>query len=342
MERKCNYYSIDVTRALLTIILVLYHSFAPYGNAWPNPIDANNTTYWLLSKLIYNGFLEGFVLISGFCYAHSCSKRKFRIMPKVKRLMLPSFLWSIIWLLLFSNTNIDSPVFWYKAINGAGHLWFLPMLFCCFVLQNYMIKKSSPKIIVLLILVAILPYPNLPLHLNVCLHYLVYFNIGIYINKNYNTFISRIEAISTFHMSSLLILYICYLIASLYFKYGILETLSSSSLVLRAIKISIEHIIRMSQVLPMALIYFGIGVVSSRHLARTVCVGGGISNIAKLSFSIYILQEFILRIIYYKTCFCEYLGPILYPWCGFVLTFFISYILSNIFNHNKIFKIIIG
>lgn len=341
MEKECNYYSsIDITRALLTIILVLYHSFAPYGNAWPNPIDANNTTYWLLSKLLYNGFLEGFVLISGFCYAHSCSKRQFRIMPKVKRLMLPSFLWSIIWLLLFSNVNIDSPLFWYKAVNGAGHLWFLPMLFCCFVLQNYIIKKSSPKIIVLLILVSILPYPNLPLHLNVCLHYLVYFNIGIYLNKNYNTIVSRIEAISTFHKISLLILYSCYLITSLYFKYGILETISSSSLVLKAIKISIEHIIRISQVLPMALIYFSVGVVYSRHLARVR--GGGINNIAKFSFSIYILQEFILRFLYYKTSFCDYIGALLYPWCGFVLTFFMSYLLSSIFNHNKISKIIIG
>jgi len=142
-------------------------------------------------------------------------------------------------------------------------------------------------------------------------------------------------------MRLLLILYSCYLIASLYFKYGILEKVLSPSLVLSAIKISIEHIIRMSQVLPMALIYFGVGIVSSRHLVRIGVSGWG-SNIAKLSFSIYILQEFILRILYYKTCFCEYLGPLLYPWCGFVLTFFISYLLGYIFNHNKISKIIIG
>lgn len=341
MEKGFKYYSnIDITRAILTIVLVLYHAFAPYGNGWQNPINVSYTAYWWLSKLLYNGFLEGFVLISGFCYANSCSKHHFRIMPKFKRLMLPSLFWSVIWLLLFSDLSIYSPLFWYKAINGAGHLWFLPMLFCCFVLQNYLIKESSSRIIVLLIFLSILPYPNLPLHINVSFHYLVYFNIGVFINKYYNTFISRIKTITTFNKISLVILYGCYLIASLYFKYSILENMSSSSLAFRCVKISVEHIIRMSQVLPMALLYFYFGVACSRYLSS--CMGGGISKIAKLSFSIYILQEFILRFLYYKTSFCIDLGSVLYPWCGFVLSFFISYLLSWIFNHNKFTNLIIG
>lgn len=64
MERERNYYSnIDITRVTLTIILVLYHAFAPYGKGWSNPINVDNTTYWWLAKFLYNGFLEGFVLI---------------------------------------------------------------------------------------------------------------------------------------------------------------------------------------------------------------------------------------------------------------------------------------
>lgn len=269
MEKKCIYYSnIDITRVILTIILVLYHAFAPYGKGWSDPINVNNITYWWLAKFLYNGFLEGFVLISGFCYALSCSKRPFRIIPKIKRLMLPSFLWSTFWLLLFSNVNIDSPLFWYKAISGAGHLWFLPMLFCCFVLQNYFIKKSSLKTILGLIVVSILPYPDMPFHLNDSFHYLVYFNVGILLYNKYDIFILRIEKIAIFKIISILILYYSYLIVSLYVKYNILEAITPSSLVLNALKISTEHLLRMSQVFPMALLYFSFGIVCFKYIGK--------------------------------------------------------------------------
>lgn len=340
MEKKCNYYSnIDITRVILTIILVLYHAFAPYGKGWSNPINVDNTTYWWLAKFLYNGFLEGFVLISGFCYALSCSKRPFRIIPKLKRLMLPSILWSTCWLLLFSNVSIDSPLFWYKAISGAGHLWFLPMLFCCFILQNYFIKKSSLKTFLGLILLSILPYPDMPLHLNDSFHYLVYFNAGILLYNKYDIFILRIERISIFKNISILILYYSYLIVSLYVKYNILEEITTSSLVLNALKVSTEHLLRMSQVFPMALLYFSFGIVCSKYIGKW---GGIINSMAMLSFPIYILQEFILRFLYYRTCWCFKLGAQLYPWCGFLLTILIAYLLSLLLKQNKLTKLIIG
>ena len=71
-------------------------------------------------------------------------------------------------------------------------------------------------------------------------------------------------------------------------------------------------------------------------------MGGVIGNIAMLSFPIYILQEFILRFLYYRTCWCFKLGAQLYPWCGFLLTILIAYLLSLLLKQNKLTKLIIG
>ena len=46
------------------------------------------------------------------------------------------------------------------------------------------------------------------------------------------------------------------------------------------------------------------------------------------SFSIYIFQEFILRIIYYKTEITVCLHPSIIPWFGFSVTLFLSVLLS--------------
>ena len=132
---------IDIIRTFVIILLVLYHALAPYCGGWDMPSYAqpNEGFYWG-GKLAYSGMLETFVLISGYVFAFSLQKKviSFRLLlaGKLKRLLVPCMCWGIIMTLIFFGPSklLNLEHFW-KIIGGYGHLWFLPMLFWCFLME---------------------------------------------------------------------------------------------------------------------------------------------------------------------------------------------------------------
>jgi hypothetical protein len=65
-------------------------------------------------------------------------------------------------------------------------------------------------------------------------------------------------------------------------------------------------------------------------------------KLASCCFGIYLFQEFILKVLYYKTNFPTHVGPYWLPWCGFTIALIISYIFSYLFLKTKTGKYLIG
>lgn len=134
---------IDYIRCFLIVQLVGYHSFAFFQGAWPKPIGVHDcNTYWWISHLLYSTLLESYVFISGFLYENQIINNKnkylnitYVIQSKIKRLIIPSFIFSLAYILLF-NKEITITDLIFESILGAGHMWFLPMLFCLFLLHT--------------------------------------------------------------------------------------------------------------------------------------------------------------------------------------------------------------
>ena len=59
------------------------------------------------------------------------------------------------------------------------------------------------------------------------------------------------------------------------------------------------------------------------------------------SMGIYIFQQFVLMILYYKTDLPLYIGPYLLPWVGIIVTLLISLALSVLLRKTKIGRSII-
>lgn len=81
-------------------------------------------------------------------------------------------------------------------IEGPGHLWFLPMLFWCFLIGWCILQtKLSPKIVLpVLYLVSLIRPVELPLRLSQALYYLPFFFLGYYIYAYYDWLKDRIKA----------------------------------------------------------------------------------------------------------------------------------------------------
>lgn len=139
-------------RLLLIVLLVLYHSFALYCGGWePLPNQEMIPAYWWIGKAAYSFMLPAFVFISGYVYGFQVRTKGVQILTfkktvygKFKRLIIPSIVFSLLYLLVLGDITQPITTTLYGLINGVGHMWFLPMLFWCFVCV-FIIEKLKLK-----------------------------------------------------------------------------------------------------------------------------------------------------------------------------------------------------
>ena len=182
-----------VIRPILIVLLVFYHAFAIYSGAWA-PIEGllEVPAYWWLDKLSYAFMLEMFVFISGFVFGYQVrTKGEAKLQAKVlfwgkfKRLMIPCVVFSLLYILLLSNIGQPIQKTLYDMLNGAGHMWFLPMLFWCFV-GVWVIEKLRLKlrwVLPLLLLASMVSFLSLPFRMGIALYYMVFFYVGFILQK---------------------------------------------------------------------------------------------------------------------------------------------------------------
>lgn len=328
---------IDVIRMFVIAILVLMHSFAPHGGAWAIPIgvECQNSVYFWLHKVLYSGMLETFVCISGFLYAFGCSKKtignKQFIIGKLKHIYLPSVVWSALYILLFrQDAGYDMFRSVRYALYGVGHLWFLPMLFLCFMLERFVVAKIKRHTLIILAIIAVLPYPGMPFSLNRSFYYLFFFHFGVLL-------FSEPEKIKSWKLKKFVCLYILLFVIGSYLIYFKLHPENASNIISKAMIIMVQHIVTFCYSLPMLFIYFIVGYsIKSKNIHNFA------QTMAPFAFGVYIFQEFILRILYYFTPFCAYMGDLMFPWVGFAVALIVSFALSYCCNRIRWIKPLIG
>lgn len=326
-ERIC---SIDFFRVFLILLMVAYHAFAPFCGAWHEVLGTEHSCHllFIVDRYFYFGMLESFVFISGYLYQAGQKKRQIAISQllysKIKRLLIPTWIWGVLYSILF----IDSFSF-RNTIYGIGHLWFLPMLFFCFILQKILIEKLQIPLVRNLILFSLLifPFPELPFHINNSFYYLFFFNLGILAeNRTIRFPVNNIVLAVIFIISLAINIYCIGLIDDQ-------QIVTLSQKIFRSIEYSITRGITS---ITGVLFYFRLSslcVFSSGFYDKII-------QCAKLTMGVYLSQEFVLRILYYHTSFCQAFG-LLYPFVGFILTIVISVFISYLLN-NQITKSLVG
>lgn len=196
---------IAILRLLLIFLLIWNHAFAPFADHWDAvALQTDVQAYKWMVLIVYHMRIQALIFISGYLLGY-ISQRKpdaltFNncVLKKVKRLILPSIVFSVIYFAIFYDISMPLNKIAYSIINGAGHMWFLPMLFWCFVAVYLAEKlKISPILIAIIAsLAAIMPCPTLPLRINNFFCYFIYFYVGFGLNRGYLNYLKPRKSIS--------------------------------------------------------------------------------------------------------------------------------------------------
>lgn len=333
---------VTLMRTILALLIVFMHSFTCYQGSWTQPPGfVEIPAYKWVARASFAFTLESFVFLSGYLFAFQriTLKRagggKSLIINKLKRLILPSMAFSILYFCLFSKYQSVSETV-YTIINGCGHMWFLPMLFWCFVLAWFVLNikiREEWKLFFLAVL-NLCVLIQLPLRLSESVIYLVYFYGGylLYSKK------AKTEGIIT--PRYLIILWSSFVVLFVILRpmQDYLEDIVELSFFLKLIFGMASNLCRLvfASVGLMAFYCTAVYYTKKHQISETT------KNIAACCFGIYLFQQFILMILYYRTDVPLELGAYWLPWCGFVITTFLSYVLSFLLLKTKVGRFLIG
>ena len=324
---------------LICVFLVGYHAFAPFCGGWDSSCCGETIvpSYYWLGKFLYSFMLETFTFISGYVFAFQMQtlKRDYTtkslLYNKFKRLIVPSIIFSVLYSFLFYDKPFNLLTYTYDIINGLGHMWFLPMLFWCFVLGWAMSKirvKESIKI-VLLFLLSVFSVIPLPFQLKETCYYLFFFYAASFIY-------SHKEVIQKRFVNKKTIL----LVWALFFISFVVLTPLRERIFDDASGELPDKLIRLSLYKTSRLFYSSLGLLSF-YLTTLFVLKNGVKvpsimlRMNELCMGIYLFQQFILKFLYYRTAEPIFFGPYLFLWVGFILALVFSISLTYLVRLSK-------
>lgn len=344
MAQKQLLTNVAIIRPILIVLLVFYHAFAPYSGAWA-PIEGfpEIRTYWWLDKLSFAFMLEMFVFISGYVFGYQVRIKgeskldtKKLLWGKFKRLIIPSMVFSLLYILLLKD--ITQPLYRtiYDVINGVAHMWFLPMLFWCFV-GVWIIEKlhlRSRLVLPILFLSSLFSFVPIPLQLGHTMYYMLFFYIGYIFQRKdicFDKYYSLCNAIVLF--AAFIILFPLLTLLKEYMNN------LGEGLVIKVISRAFSNLAMLSYSSIGVMMAFVIVGIAEKH-PHTLPMW--LITVGNLCMGVYLIQQFILMGLYKHTSFPEIFGPFYLPWVGFFIALVGSFLLSYLLNKTKIGRFLIG
>lgn len=325
-------------RPILLVLLVSYHAFAPYVGSWSLPQGIEDVcTYKWLGLLSFAFLLEGYVFISGYIFTYQLLYRKkfttFKelAISKFERLIVPSIVFSIIYILLFKrDEGIISSL--YDIIAGAGHLWYLPCLFWCFLMQYLILKRSWNTYILVSIFVLgfLLSTVSLPMQISRSLYYMMFFCGGGVFWKHSETIKQKCN---TNRCIIAWMVFIGLFVVINLMLFEIDDYRGSTNITI------FKGILLVSKKILKALLgWSGIFTLylSSIIYCRKHTIGKTILKIGACGYGVYVFHQFILLYLYRYTALPSLTGTYLLPWIGMVITVIVSVCMTLAARQTKI------
>ena len=213
---------------------------------------------------------------------------------------------------------------------STAHLWFLPMLFWCFIC-GYIIQKNNwycYSTLCILLLLMLLPRPSIiPLRITCFMEYAFYFVLGLFLFKDRNILLPIIQ-----NKISLIISFTVF-ITTFGFYYYINSILNIKMFYL------LHYLLGFIYSTAGLIFIYGIHNFIIDHINSIPLI---VKRVANYSFAIYVFHQFILYYIYFNTKAPIIFGQILLPWISIITTMILSYILAHLFLKTKIGKWLLG
>lgn len=325
-------------RAVVTLLLILTHSFTIFGGAWPYPpgIEPCNLYMWIV-RFAAHAMLGGFTFISGYLLVHQKEKilqqsYKVFISKKLQRVLLPGILFSVLYIWMFEEHSF-STLLNFSYTLSAGHMWYLPMLMWCLILGYYLLKHniSLKKMVWISGIGLFLYFLPLPFGLSRFLYYAIYFILGMMAYHYKNVTILK---------SKLLLNWVGYLFI---FIFATIIILHLNSIFLRnpllklIVKETCTYIRVLSGIVGVWVYWRASLYITNRHV-----IPFWIQSISRYSFSIYLYQQFILQVLFYHSSIPQKVGTIPLPWLSFAITILLSWFFAFLTSKTKVGKYLLG
>lgn len=333
MKNKVILDDIVVFRILIIFFLITYHSMAMFNGNWafpPGYTGGDYSVYKWIARFSYSVMLESFVFISGFLFALQIPHYIFKDLLKRKffRLMVPCLVWGMVYELLFRKAGENV----FSIVNGVGHLWFLPMLFWCFIAGYFIFKYISNPFLVLsitLLLIVFSFFCFVPFGMGYACKYLFYFALGYYCFLFKKNIIKRGGKWKYIFLVGCVY---CFTFILYYWVKGC-EWIGSS-LATSLISFILSVIYKCSGIL-------GIYLLINLRIRHGMHLSSGVYILSGCTFGIYIFHQMVLEYLYYHTGVPEYTGLVFLPFIGMILAFGISILLTFILQRTSVGKILL-
>ena len=329
---------ISFMRPILLVMLVSYHAFAPYVGSW-SKIDgiSDVDAYWWIGQLSRAFRLEGFVFVSGYVFTYQIVKcRKFEsfrilLQSKIKRLLIPGFFFSALYIFCFKDIKdyeggIVIINFFLDLLDGVAHLWYLPCLFWCFLIQYLLIKKNVSLAICLSLLLVMVVFSIVPLpfRLNRSLYYMLFF-YGGGLFWHYSWLLSE-------KASNRNVLLFWFVFVLLFFVTNYLMGVVNDIIVNTDNLLSRGILHELITILKIVLSWSGITALylTACRYCKANHIGNIMIKIGTCGYGVYIFHQFILVYLYRYTEMPHLMGTYFLPWAAFFITITISVSLTLI------------
>lgn len=333
-----------IIRPIAVFFIIVYHAFIIYRGGWKQPIDFQDVgMYYSIATLSYAFWLELFVFISGYLLGLTLRHKELTFIAlltsKLKRLILPSILFSMIYYFMFMTSNFSLTHCIIKILSGAGHMWFLPMLFWTMLISfgiDTMKVSEKFKIIGVLMLPVLSPLP-LPFQLNQACYYTMYFYAGILVFRNRNIIIKHLATCKqVITLTSLF--FILFLFGIYVREYIIDDKISNVDFISKALLYLTGKYIRI--IYCIAGIFWIYALVNYLLDVKKLKVPQWVINLSAVCYGMYLFQQFILQYLYYYTNIPSIVGPYWLPWVGLAIATTGSYMLTVICRMTRIGRFI--
>lgn len=342
LTNKCNekwLNEVSFMRPILLIMLLVYHSFAPYSGAWTKPEAIQDVTiYKWIDLAAYSFLLEGFIFISGYVFTyqlignHHFESFKELAVNKFRRLIIPSLFFSFLYYLLFENyTSTFTAII--SIMGGVAHLWYLPCLFWCFLLQYIIFHyKVSHKIVLLcLFFLAFFQFLPLPFQISKTMYYMQFFYGGGVFWK-YKDFFTRYTIGRNYVTINFFLLFLIVFVVLNLLMEEIKFFADIEDLYVKAILLGCNNLLKaIIGWNGIAFIYI-FGILFCRKYELNVLF----VKMGTYAYAIYVIHQFILIYLYRYTSLSSELGSYWLPWAGIFITAIVSFTIASIIRSTRI------
>ena len=213
------------------------------------------------------------------------------------------------------------------------------MLFSCFILTRFLqyIEINDKYKLSVLLLVSISSIVSLPFQLKNTFYYLFYFNAGIVLFKNREVINRKLA-----NLKGILLVAVVFIIAFIpltKLREDITVLFQTEQVLLKMASLCTYNLARIIYAsLAVLLIY----IIATYLINKSFKIGNNLLSFNKCCFGVYLIHQFVLKYMYYRTSIPSLLGIYALPWVSFIGAFFVSIIITVLFRSNKIGRFLIG